>query len=243
MENCLIEANIAGGEGGGVYGSPTMINCVVKGNGSRGLCAGDGDRGGGVYATSDACLLVDCLIEQNSAGAGYEGGGVYGPATLVRCLVARNRIPSWCCIPQGGGVFGAKLLEGCTIVDNDVYPDPGGYPGTGGGISKCTEVVNCIIWGNHPDQVEAPSAITYSCVQDGFPGSGNTGDNPAFLNFEGADYRVHPISPCIDTGDPQGSLDLDGTRADMGAFPLDQYPTCVPAKAPVAATLPWCTGR
>lgn len=237
MENCQLEGNIAAGPGGGIYGSPTLVDCIIKHNASAGNCGGDGDPGGGVYATSDATLIVDCIIEGNQAGAGYEGGGVKGPATIIDCLIADNRIPNWCCTPQGGGVFGASRLEGCTIVGNEVAGDLGGYPGTGGGISNCVEVVNCTIWGNHPDQIEGQSSVTYSAVQGGAPGVGNISSDPLFLSYSSGDYRLLPNSPCINAGDPSSPLDDDGTRADMGAFPLDKYPTCVPAKVPVGAKI------
>ena len=32
-------------------------------------------------------------------------------------------------------------------------------------------------------------------------------------------------SPCIDAGDPKSEIDLDGTRADLGAFPFNHNQT------------------
>ena len=44
---------------------------------------------------------------------------------------------------------------------------------------------------------------------------------PHFVDFAKRDYRLLPISPCIDAGNPE-ILDPDSTRSDMGAFHFDQ---------------------
>jgi hypothetical protein len=53
--------------------------------------------------------------------------------------------------------------------------------------------------------------------------------DPCFVYHYTGDYRLRPESPCIDTGDPDSVYcDLDGSRNDMGAFPLDfRYPITV----------------
>lgn len=49
-------------------------------------------------------------------------------------------------------------------------------------------------------------------------GTNNFSTDPIFLS----DYRLNRTSPMIDTGSPASPLDPDGTRADIGAYPVDQ---------------------
>jgi len=45
--------------------------------------------------------------------------------------------------------------------------------------------------------------------------------DPLFLDPENGDFRLHPDSPCIDAGDPDGEPDPDGSPLDIGAIPFD----------------------
>ena len=47
------------------------------------------------------------------------------------------------------------------------------------------------------------------------------GFNPLFLDPVNGDFRLHPDSPCIDAGDPDGEPDPDGSPLDIGAIPFD----------------------
>jgi len=54
------------------------------------------------------------------------------------------------------------------------------------------------------------------------PGPHDLSADPLFLNLNGYDFRLHPQSPCIDAGNPEPLYDdPDGTRNDIGAFPLN----------------------
>jgi hypothetical protein len=105
----------------------------------------------------------------------------------------------------------------CTVADND-----GNTEGTGGIFSEDDSpitVVNSILWGNTPTQVNtgvAPS-ITYSDVQGGHAGTGNINANPVFLGP--GDYHIFLASPCVDTGTPDGAPadDIDGDVRPQGA--------------------------
>ncbi|MDH4156031.1 MAG: right-handed parallel beta-helix repeat-containing protein [candidate division Zixibacteria bacterium] len=51
-------------------------------------------------------------------------------------------------------------------------------------------------------------------------GPNSISDDALFSDAAGHDYSLQETSPCIDAGDPSAQyLDLDGTRADMGAYP------------------------
>ncbi|MBM3789545.1 MAG: DUF1565 domain-containing protein [Acidobacteria bacterium] len=72
--------------------------------------------------------------------------------------------------------------------------------------------------------------ITWSCVGGGYPGEGNTSEDPQFVQVQlgdkipfstpelVCDYRLRPDSALIDAGDPRGAADPDGTRRDIGAY-------------------------
>ena len=82
----------------------------------------------------------------------------------------------------------------------------------------------------HNDCGRDDELLTYSDVEDGWPGEGNIGADPMFRSYRGFDYLLGPASPCIDTGDPSiedrvsdwHSLWPDwypnGARSDMGAY-------------------------
>jgi len=93
-----------------------------------------------------------------------------------------------------------------------------------------------ILWQNIPNHVyvdgPANPDITFSLVQDGWPGEGNIDADPLFRDPENGDFHLMSIacgdqlnSPSIDTGDPaliDSLLNCDwglGTeRSDMGAY-------------------------
>ncbi len=82
-------------------------------------------------------------------------------------------------------------------------------------------------------------SINFSSVSGGYPGTGNTMEDPLFLNpvtsFDtiitptSGGFRLHPCSPCINAGNDSlvaDTLDLDGNpriveHVDMGAY---EYP-------------------
>jgi predicted outer membrane repeat protein len=92
-------------------------------------------------------------------------------------------------------------------------------------------VRNCILWGNTAKsgtQIYGDPAVSYSNIQGGLAGLGNTDANPSFVDQNGGEYHLLPSSPCINKGDPnyvlvEGETDIDGEprvmseRIDMGA--------------------------
>jgi len=54
------------------------------------------------------------------------------------------------------------------------------------------------------------------------PGPHDIQSDPLFVDRFSGDYRLLPISPAIDAGDPTMPLDPDSTRADIGAYYFDQ---------------------
>jgi len=91
-------------------------------------------------------------------------------------------------------------------------------------------VVNCILWGDTPDEIYDEgayrvTAASYTDVEGGWPGEGNIDADPVFVDPNNADFRLSADSPCIDAGDntavPSDTADLDGDGDTTERTPLD----------------------
>jgi hypothetical protein len=254
MTDCTFTGNYANDGGGGMYNvsaSPTLTNCTFSSNSTGGW-------GGGMYNWDGSPNITNCTFTGNSAYV--SGGGVYnyehGSPVLTRCIFTRNYgggMESWyVCSPtldncifsgnsahrSGGGVYNgdqvSTRLKNCTFSGNSII---GNY--WVGGMGSFT-LTNCIVWGNMAEQLSRDSImnISYTNVQDGFPGEGNINADPCFVQpgywdasgvWIQGDYHLLSDSPCIDAGDPNyvpepNETDLDGKprvineRIDMGAY-------------------------
>ncbi len=67
-------------------------------------------------------------------------------------------------------------------------------------------LANCILWGNTApvgSQIYDEGAVTtatFSCIEGGWPGTGNLDANPQFVAADTGDLRLRRVSPCIDAG-------------------------------------------
>ena len=126
---------------------------------------------------------------------------------LINCIIRNNSY---------AGIYYGSLLPlkiiNCDIISND---------GLGAYSLQNTAIINSVFWGNNNgnEQLSGEFIVNYSNIQGGWEGEGNTDTDPLL------DDNFQPIwtedvkSPCIDTGDPNSSLNADGTPADMGAIP------------------------
>jgi hypothetical protein len=186
-------------------------------------------RGGTDYSVVDPgkTRILDCIFRNNSA---ENFAGVLG-VTAIRCLFYGNT--GW----NNPVVIGSSLATNCTA-----YNNTGGAlfnPWTTGGAGAST-LVNCILWGNsgyNGQQVDGTSSatITYSIVQGGFTGTGNSSSDPLFVNAGSGDFHLQAASPAVNAGDPL-IFDTDGTRSDMGAYG-GIFIACSPHKATATASL------
>jgi hypothetical protein len=98
------------------------------------------------------------------------------------------------------------------------------------GATMVINAVDCIILAESPILIDAPysaanTVVTYSITRDtdtpataAWTGTGNSNDDPLFVNLATDDYHLATGSPAINTGDP-ALFDPDGSRSDMGALP------------------------
>ena len=212
LNNSRIVGNIGSFGGGGLifHSDISMQNVIFESNESE-------SNGGGLLIWSCDPTLMDVIVRDNIAGA--IGGGIRldsASPTLTRVAIVDNvgRI--------GGGLetdFDSNpVLINVTIVGNESESNQGG--GIDIGRSEVT-MVNSIVWGNEPGNIlnEGNFEAIYSDFEDMMGGEGNISEEPLFVDPDNGDYHLTHDSPCIDAGDPDSDPDLDGTRADMGAFP------------------------
>ncbi len=205
INNCVFQSNISETRGGAVNASSSKLNILN----SRFLGNASAENGGAIYVTGEAdVFLANCLFSGNSAS--IDGGAIFNAVAssnlqAVNCSVVANVAGQ-----NGGGLF------------NDF--------GT-------ADVGNSIFW-NNSDAVNGsdeaaqifngPSgtlSVNYTLVENltgDLGGSGNIGDDPLFVDADGADdipgtddddLHLQSGSPCIDAADNsmvlQCVLDLD----------------------------------
>jgi tetratricopeptide (TPR) repeat protein len=186
------------GLGGGLQisssASVTVTGCTFRRNAAVGGPVGVSGVGGGIVCSEpqSRLRLTNCVLTGNTAtghGGGMWNGGVSGgpSPSIVNCTFSGNHADG-----GGGGIYSAAA------------PAPRSAPA----------LVNCIVWGNSPDQiVDAGGAVTViscSTVQGGWPGRGNISTDPLFIDPINDDFRVAAGSTCIDAGDNSAvSVDTD----------------------------------
>ncbi len=252
LSNCTFAGNSATGiygNGGGMFNaesSPTLVNCTFRDNTATQLS-------GGIHNVADSNPdLATCSFTNNSAS--IMGGGLYNASsnpTLTNCTFSSNSAF------LGGGLsnyYSNPVITNCTFSSNTATRQ-------GAGIlayeNSYPTITNCILWGNVDSNGVGESSqirnigtngvlsVSHSCIQGlaTYSGSGNIGNNPLFVDFDGLDdipgtedddLRLQAGSPCINGGDntaiPVGiTTDIDGLPrvhacvVDMGAYEYQGY--------------------
>ena len=188
------------------------------------------DRGGAVASISNtrwSIIFDNCLFYDNHSG---KGGAIYswGKSTIItNCTIVNNTAE------EGGGLY----FEYIDIGKN--------------------EIINNIIWGNSPDQIDEYYAFgvfySHNAIEGGYDGycnmelsSKNEGfkNSPYFTDPTSNEWTLYSVSPCVDSGvywnthttDITGSLRPQGLCYDMGAY---EYESAEPnALLPTVSTLP-----
>ncbi len=202
-----------------------IANCTVTGNKAT--------AGGGIMVRDTSDMIISkTAIWGNEATF---GGGVYvldgSKPRFENVLIVQNK-------GLGGGIY---VNRSQPDIINSTIASNLGTNGTAGGVfntNSVTTVKNSIVWGNSSPQTTAGSVITYSIVEGGYAGTGNSSLNPLFVNPTPSglaligplgDYHLQACSPAINAGDNTGAPaeDLDGAVrpyavglaiVDMGAY-------------------------
>ncbi len=237
VNRCTFVGNNVPSGGSSAGALSAQDNAVVSGCMFTGNSVGGSGSGGAVVLSGQA-ILINATVVGNSAPGGY-GGGVQATSgtQVTNCLINGNT-SFW-----GAGIAGSSQITNCTIVHNSASQAGGGFFGLG----PAATITSCILWANSGPGLPGESfqlggttnpSVNYSCSQYWtglFGGVGNFGANPRFVNENGPDnmpgtsdddlHLVHPISPCIDSGNnnalPPDTTDLDGDSNTVETLPVD----------------------
>lgn len=248
IRNCTVYGN-SGEKGGGFYvneSSGTISDCTITNNTGR-------YYGGGLFLYGSSTTFERCYISDNYA---KDGAGIYSDASTS--TIKNSRITDNYARETGGGAYlyisNLKFIN-CIVYDNMALTSGGGFNiydsqpqivncvivknssfSISGAIYSnysTSTVKNCILW-NVGDEIFLYSTIdgsvnvTYSCIQGGYPGTGNLNVPPLFVDPTNGDFHLLDGSPCINSGTAAGAPkeDIDGntrpqgSQVDMGAFEM-----------------------
>ena len=197
----------------------------------RGVVIGPNENpfgGGAIGVKLSRCIISNCVA--NAAGGAY-------CCELRNCLIVGNTASTY-----AGGAADCVMV-GCTVYGNSASSYCGGID------SSCV-VTNSIIWGNHVADQSAQShddvedywvfddsgsglrrytaQLAHCCSSLLADGAGNIAADPKFHDVAAGDFRLRPISPCLDVATPaditstetdlSGNARIQGGAPDMGAF-------------------------
>lgn len=179
---------------------------------------------GGIVSHKASPMIIGNHIQGISGGYVFQGGGISADSSDL--FIYRNVIDS-CHFDVGPINASIRLFNSEATIQNNTL------------IGELTlnqentvNLVNNIILASTEanaltELFESNANITanYNNINGGWAGSGNFDADPLFVDFENRDFQLQSISPCIDLGDPASDPDLDGTRADIGAFYFHQNST------------------
>jgi len=218
-----------GGKGLTVRSESGPTTCVID-------CQGLG-RGFYFHSGEGPNSVVEGLTIIN--GMADNGGAIKcsdnSSPTINNCIFQNNSAPI-----IGGAVYlsdSNTVMRNCTFSDNTA----GFFGGAVCYVSGTMTLINCILWGDSPDEIYsvAEPNVQYCNVQGGFEGDGNIDADPLFADIDNGDYHLKSqigrwdslseswvidevTSPCIDAGDPNSPIGLEpepnGGRINMGAY-------------------------
>ena len=133
---------------------------------------------------------------------------------------------------HGGGIYNERSSS---HISNTAFTTNSSF--YGGAIhnewNSVTSVVNSILWennGRYGSQIynnydSSPAKVTYSVIQGGYSGEGNTNIDPLFVDSDSSDFHLQTGSPAINTGNnaaiPTDTIDLDNDGNTSEPIPLD----------------------
>ncbi len=194
ISNAVNPAHVNGnGAGGGVYlvGIGSFDACLLQRN--TVWVNGYTSYGGGIYWNGQGSMRNTFIRDNACLNGNNHGGGASldGSFLLQNCVVAFNTA-------SYGGIYkegsGAVSLVNCILAYNNVQ---GFYLANGSAA-----MLNSILYFNNGNgaQIAGSPTVTYSCIQNGYPGTGNIASAPVFTDTNSLMLSIG--SRCIDAGNP-----------------------------------------
>lgn len=209
IRNCDFLANrcIFGGGAGYVNGNPSFTNCSFVDN-IGGSFGGAFDIAQAGAVQFDRCTFVNNQAARAGALEIFATGGV---------VVANSTFRDNTATGTGGGAFwvgsgGSTDILNCSIVGNNATSSAaGGVLVQGSNVT----IANTICWDNAgsngaqltANQISGTNNVTYSIVEGGFNGFGNSSTAPQFVDLAGGDLALLASSPGIDAGNNAAAAD------------------------------------
>ncbi|NQV38320.1 MAG: right-handed parallel beta-helix repeat-containing protein, partial [Candidatus Marinimicrobia bacterium] len=184
--------------------SATVIEGLTFSNGFA-------DRGGAIRIESSSPFIRNNIFDTNNCSEyGAAISAYYSSPEIHFNLFVNN---------NGSSVFHIDAGSQPAMVNN-TFADNTGIAVYN--TSSQTPIIrNSIIWGNSTS-LNGDFDVTYSDIESGASGIGNINTDPMFVGDSANNdtYRLALLSPCVDTGDPNDTVDPDSSARDMGALPI-----------------------
>lgn len=236
ISNCLVAGNTAVNSGGGIYyynHSGLSVDSVFSNN----ECGG---YGGGLSNTkilrcrvvhnravilgggASSCYATNSVFYGNSADAASGIGSGSAGYPVYNCLIYSNTAGT-------SGAMRYAFPVNCTIVGNIASNGAAG-------LDTGVVATNCIVYdnitegvvSNYSSTVQFKNCNVWPLPTGGNDLGGNLSNAPAFMSFDGADFRLAPRDLCINAGLTESwmadTVDLDGRmRVRYGAVDMGCY--------------------
>ena len=237
VRNCAFVDNRADSGGGAMFnasGNLRVEHSTFQANRVLGSSiAYSNDGGGAINTSSGSITLQGCVFTANTC---VKNGGAlssYASSTnLTNCVFSSNAAKG-----SGGAIANDydsgrdRSVTNCTFSGNSAG-------GAGGAILEVypSTITNSIFWNDQAsygypeiacyESAYDPTAVSCSCVQGGYAGTGNISTDPLLIDDSGGSVQLRPGSPCVDAGIADGAPTTDilgrprpaGTGVDMGAY-------------------------
>ena len=151
-------------------------------------------------------------------GTASYGGGIYVNGAAATPSLSHLIIYGNVATSNGGGIYTTSGAHP-TIDQVTIYNNQGdSYGGINCHDSSTVVLTNSIIYGNEPAELPDGLDASFCDVEGGRDGEGNIDVDPQFVNAGEGDFHLNANSGCINAGDPNGELDPDRSRTDIGAL-------------------------
>lgn len=229
LVNCTF-VNNAAIEGGAIYNGSFFrtycyaLDCTFLNNSA--VYGGAVCSGGYALARfrADRCSFINNTATDNGGGLSNGDNNNLGFFTVSNSSFNDNIANNGGGIYNGASNASISLIRNCNFIGNTANEGSSVY--TTNNVSPAElNILNSIIWDNNNtngDLVNNGGSLTatYSFIEDGYTGTGNSTLNPLFVDPSNGDFSLQIASPAINAGTHitygNGNLDLAGNNRIVG---------------------------